>query len=322
MHYRKLGSTGLRVSEIGFGAWGIGGATPQATSYGQTDDRVSLKALEVALDSGINFYDTSNVYGLGHSERLIGQAFRKCRERIIIATKAGFTDYESPADFSGSAIRKSVEGSLKRLDTDYVDLLQLHNPDVNSALKDSKLLNTLEKLLEEGKINNVGVSIKSPSDIFELISCPLVAVIQANFNMLDIRVLESGLPTTLERSKVGFIARTPMSFGFLSGELTGDENFPPDDHRSRWPRSQLKLWASGARQLLGACEAEELLSPSEKALSFCLAHSWVSTVIPGMLSAAEVIANAGVSELTKMSQSSIDNICELHASNTFMATGK
>ena len=78
MHYRKLGSTGLRVSEIGFGAWGIGGATPQATSYGQTDDRVSLKALEVALDSGINFYDTSNVYGLGHSQRLIGQSFRKC----------------------------------------------------------------------------------------------------------------------------------------------------------------------------------------------------------------------------------------------------
>jgi len=322
MHYRRLGSTGLRVSEIGFGAWGIGGATPQATSYGQTDDQVSLNALESALDLGINFYDTSNVYGLGHSERLIGQAFRKCRERVIIATKAGFTDYESPADFSADAIRKSVEGSLKRLDTDYVDLLQLHNPVVNSVLKDSKLLNTLDKLLEEGKINNVGVSIKSPSDIFELIDCPLVSVIQANFNMLDIRILENGLPAALQRSKVGFIARTPMCFGFLSGELTGDENFPPDDHRSRWRRSQLKLWASGARQLLAACEAETLLSSSEKALSFCLAHSWVSTVIPGMLSAAEVVANAGVSELTKMDQSSIDNICKLHANNIFMENGK
>ena len=109
MNYRQLGSTDLRVSEVGFGAWGIGGLTPGPTSYGKTDDMTSLAALESALALGINFFDTSNVYGYGHSERLIGQAFSHKRQQIIIATKAGFVDYESPPDFSANAILKSVD---------------------------------------------------------------------------------------------------------------------------------------------------------------------------------------------------------------------
>ena len=131
MKYRQLGTTNILLSEIGFGTWGIGGVTPGPTSYGPTDDAISLQALKQALDIGINFYDTSNVYGRGNSEELIGQAFKTDREKVIIATKVGLIDYESPSNFSSDYMRDSLENSLKRLKTDYIDLLQLHNPPLN-----------------------------------------------------------------------------------------------------------------------------------------------------------------------------------------------
>src|SRR6266567_241709 len=128
MRYRPLGKTGLQVSEIGFGAWGIGGRTVEQTSYGDTDDRTSLAALERALERGITFFDTSAAYGDGHSEELIGRAVRGVRSRVVITTKAGYDSWDRPPDFSPRAIAASTERSLLRLGTDYLDLLQLHNP--------------------------------------------------------------------------------------------------------------------------------------------------------------------------------------------------
>ena len=128
MRYRPLGKTGLQVSEIGFGAWGIGGRTVEQTSYGDTDDRTSLAALDRALERGITFFDTSAAYGNGHSEELIGRAVRGKRSRAVITTKAGYEAWDQPPDFSPSAIVASTERSLARLGTDYLDLLQLHNP--------------------------------------------------------------------------------------------------------------------------------------------------------------------------------------------------
>src|SRR5471030_320998 len=127
MKYRALGRTGLTVSEIGFGAWGIGGRTVAHTSYGDTDDATSLSALARALDCGITFIDTSSAYGNGHSEELIGQAFEGRRDRVVIGTKAGYDAWDRPPDFTAAAILKSAEGSLSRLRTDYIDLFQLHN---------------------------------------------------------------------------------------------------------------------------------------------------------------------------------------------------
>ena len=127
MKYRPLGKTGLIVSEIGFGAWGIGGRTVGTTSYGDTDDAMSLAALRRARECGISFFDTSAAYGNGHSEELIGQAFEGSRTSIVIATKAGYDSWDRPPDFSPAAITVSAEASLRRLRTDYIDLLQLHN---------------------------------------------------------------------------------------------------------------------------------------------------------------------------------------------------
>src|SRR5882724_10158294 len=128
MKYRQLGATGLQVSEIGFGTWGIGGRTEGETSYGDTDDGASRDALGAALDRGVTFFDTSNVYGDGHSETLIGEALGPRRNQVVLATKAGFVGYQVPADFSPANLRASLFGSLRRLRTDVVDLLQLHNP--------------------------------------------------------------------------------------------------------------------------------------------------------------------------------------------------
>src|SRR5262245_48665000 len=151
MKYRPLGKTGLQVSEIGFGAWGIGGRTDGETSYGDTDDAVSLRALAEALDCGINFIDTSSVYGLGHSETLIGRALQGRRHRALVATKAGFVRYGAQPDFSPAHLRASLEGSLRRLRTDYVDLLQLHNPPPELLRSDPAILETLRQLCSEGR---------------------------------------------------------------------------------------------------------------------------------------------------------------------------
>src|SRR5215831_10165864 len=128
MNYRPLGRTGLIVSEIGFGAWGIGGRTVEQTSYGDTDDGVSLAALAQALDRGVTFFDTSAAYGDGHSEELIGRAVKRRRDKVVIATKAGYESWDRPPDFSPATVTASAERSLRRLGTDYLDLLQLHNP--------------------------------------------------------------------------------------------------------------------------------------------------------------------------------------------------
>jgi aryl-alcohol dehydrogenase-like predicted oxidoreductase len=317
VNYRQLGATNLRVSEIGFGAWGIGGATPGPTSYGKTDDITSLAALESALAAGVNFFDTSNVYGYGHSERLIGQAFAHRRKEIIIATKAGFVDYESPPDFSANAILKSADSSLARLNTDYIDLLQLHNPSADWLKEHPSTLLALSRLQDEGKVRALGISIKQPADAFALLELFPFQVVQANFNMLDIRVVASGLLQKLNDLGAGLIGRTPLAFGFLAGVLTGEEAFDPKDHRSRWSREQIRLWAMGARDLLACCK-ESFESPAyQVALRFCLSYPQVSTTIAGMLTPAEVASNVLASEAGPLSLESCARIEALHKTRQF-----
>ena len=165
MKHRALGTTGIAVSEIGFGAWGIGGRTAGATSYGDTDDELSLAALGNALDAGITFFDTSPAYGSGHSEALIGRAFAGARrDRVVIATKAGYTDWTQPPDFAPGAIRRSLEASLRRLGTDRVDVLQLHNP-APALFATGVLAAALDGLVAEGKARCWGVSVKAPEEV-------------------------------------------------------------------------------------------------------------------------------------------------------------
>lgn len=294
---RPLGRTGIRVSEIGFGAWGIGGATPGATSYGATDDRTSELALAAALDAGINFFDTSAVYGYGHSETLIGRVFAKRRAEVVIATKAGLTRYGEPADFSPAALETSLTSSLERLSTDYVDLFQLHNPGADVIEAPDAVLDFVNRARASGRIRAFGVSVRTPEDGFAAIARMRPDAIQVNFNLLDQRALESGLAEAAAAEKVSLIARTPLCFGFLGGGVDETTKFSDDDHRSRWPAEQVARWCDGARRMMAFRDPRAGETEAEFALRFCLSFESVASVIPGILTAEEATANAKASAL-------------------------
>jgi aryl-alcohol dehydrogenase-like predicted oxidoreductase len=316
MKYRKLGRTGLVVSEIGFGAWGIGGRTVAETSYGDTDDKTSLAALSRALDRGITLFDTSAVYGNGHSEVLIGEAFRSCRDKVVVATKAGYEAWDRPADYSPAAIVASTEGSLKRLGSDYVDLLLLHNASAD-VLADEDVRRALEGLVTAGKIRAWGASTKGPGDALQALQRCDVPAIEANFNMMDVRAVTTGLLAEIGRREVGFIARTPLNFGFLSGTISRDTEFPAGDHRRSWSAAQLARWIEGANDLLAAVGATAGLPGVQAALRFCLSFPEMSAVIPGILSPTEADQNAAVSDLGPLDAAAIAAVLEINRTQDF-----
>jgi aryl-alcohol dehydrogenase-like predicted oxidoreductase len=317
--YRPLGQTGLRVSEIGFGAWGIGGRTSGHTSYGDTDDRVSLAALERALACGITFYDTSSAYGDGHSEVLIGRAFARRRQHVVIATKAGYSSWNRAPDFSPSAVIASAEASLRRLQSDYIDLLQLHNPPV-PALASPELRQAFDRLKTAGKIRAWGVSAKSPAEAIDAVSSFGAAVVQANFNMMDVRVVSGGLLDLVSKSGCGFVARTPLCFGFLSGMIDRQTSFSPGDHRLGWSRVQLDNWIDGAIELLAAVGATAGAEGARAALRFCLSFDAVSTVIPGILSPSEAEQNAAASARGPLSACAVSEVMAINARRQFFVS--
>jgi aryl-alcohol dehydrogenase-like predicted oxidoreductase len=316
MRYRRLGETGLTVSEVGFGAWGIGGQTPGATSYGPTSDDASRDALRRAFDRGITFYDTANVYGDGHSEALLGDVFRTRRDRVVIATKAGRPVYADRPDYSGAELRRSLEGSLRRLGTDYVDLFQLHDPSP-AALREGDTLATLDRLRAEGKIRAVGVSVRTPDDGVAVIHDLGVRAVQVNLSLIDQRARENGLTTLAAEGGTGLIARTPLCFGLLSGRVAPDALFDASDHRSAWPRAQIARWAEASRLFIAAVAERERQTPAQLALRFCLSLPGVSTVIPGMLTAAEVEENAAAADLGPLGAPDLAEIGRVYDSHTF-----
>ncbi len=319
MNYRTLGRTGLVVSEVGFGAWGIGGRTVGQTSYGDTDDRTSLTALARAFDSGITFFDTSGAYGNGHSEELIGQALAAVRSRVVIASKAGYESWDRAPDFSARAIVASAEKSLARLRTDYLDLLQLHNAPLE-LLQLDETRGALASLAAAGKIRAWGFSARSPMEALEALKTCDAPVVQANFNMMDVRAVMSGLLDEAIRRQSGFIGRTPLCFGFLSGAIDRSTVFPPGDHRVGWSHAQLENWIDGARDLLGAVGAAPGVQGVQAALRFCLSFPGVSTVIPGILTAAEAEENALASAAGPLPAEEVDTVLAINRQRQFFVT--
>ena len=312
MHYNDLGSTGLSVSEIGFGAWGIGGWSPGQLSYGDTDDATSLAALRRAFEVGINFVDTAPLYGLGHSEILVGQAIKENREEWVIATKAGVTDYGAPADYSPGAIEKSLEASLERLGTSYVDLLQLHSPPMDLLRQQPGIVGRLEGLAKKGLIRAWGLSAISPAEAQIGIREFGFRVVQVNFNMLDIRALDCGLFDAAREHGAAVMARTPLSFGFLSGSIAADTVFPAQDHRSRWNGPRVANWVKNARRAMDYAGAETPAARIEAALRFCLSFPEVSVVIPGILTRREAEENAHASLMGPLPQNVVESIIAMN----------
>jgi len=316
MKYRALGKTGLKVSEIGFGTWGIGGKTAGATSYGETSDAVSRQALETAFDNGINFFDTANVYGNGRSESLLGEVFAGRRKDVVIATKAGFNDYHSPHDFSAAAVNRSLEGSLGRLGSDYVDMLMLHNPDPDDpALEET--FNYLATLKKTGQLKAIGVSVRGPEDCEILLERYPLDALQLNLNLMDQRAIDSGAFEKAQGAGCSIIARTPLCFGFLSSRLSGAVSFDPSDHRSRWPKEQVEKWQQGRALYAASLAPKSDNSMSLAALRFCITHAAVAAVIPGILSPIEATQNARASDLGAFSEADFAEIRKIYADNSF-----
>jgi aryl-alcohol dehydrogenase-like predicted oxidoreductase len=316
--YRRLGATGIDVSEIGFGAWGIGGNIKGSVAYGPTDDRVSLAALAQAYESGITFYDTADFYGFGHSEELIGRALADVRQNIVIASKVGLLGADGRQDFTSGHIRRSVEASLTRLKTDYLDLYQCHSPVLSDlAARDGEAVATLRALRDEGKIRSFGISLRAPEDGPAAIDNFGFEVIQVNFNLVDQRARQNGLLQQCADAGVGVIGRTPLCFGFLTGAYSGEGGFDPDDHRSKWSPEQVDRWASAYRLFVSGLLEKRKQTHAQFALRYCLSYDGISTVIPGMLTAAEVEENAAAGSLGLFSRDEVDSMEQTYEDHTF-----
>jgi aryl-alcohol dehydrogenase-like predicted oxidoreductase len=319
MRVRELGLSGVQVSVIGFGAWGIGGSTDELKSYGTTDDDVSQLTLLKAYDVGINFFDTAPAYGNGHSERLIGETFSDIkRETLVFATKGGWDDFNKSPDYSNTALQKGLESSLERLATDYIDLYQLHSPSLEILQRSSDLNSLISKLKDEGIIKAFGVSTNSPEEAIKVLESLRPDTLQVNFNLMDQRAIDCGLFDMAYESGSSIIARTPLCFGLLSGKVSADQKFSSNDHRSRWKREQIELWINGGKKIMSLINEGNDITPIQQALRYCISYPIVATTIPGMLMPDEVIENVKAEKINVFSDDILDKIREIYKLESFI----
>lgn len=300
MQYRALGNTGLRVSVIGFGAWAIGGASAASGTplgWGKTSDDESLAAIRRARDLGVNFFDTSDSYGFGRSESLLGIVLSRHRPDVIIATKVGVvrtSGGELKKDFSRQHILLAVDGSLKRLRTDYIDLYQLHNPTLDD-LRREEIQETMDRLQDAGKIRFWGVSIFDPAEGIEIINRRWGYALQVLYNALNQAPARELFPLAKERG-YGIIARVPLASGLLTGKYRTDTVFGREDIRQNFltPKrlEEVLPRVDEVRSIVGGAER----SLAEASLRFVLAHDAVSTTIPGAKNVRQVESNVAAGE--------------------------
>lgn len=226
MEYRKLGNTDLNLSVIGFGCWAMGGG------WGQTDDRESIAAVRRALDLGVNFFDTADIYGFGHSEEVLAEALGSRRKDVIVATKGGLAWDEHGCLFRSSGrhhIMNAVESSLRRLKTDYIDLYQIHWPDSHTPFETT--MRVLDDLIKSGKVRYVGVSNFTVRQMKECMKIRPIHSLQPPYNML-MRDIEKDLLPFCKKNGIGVVAYGPLAYGLLTGKFTEDTEFPKTDWRS------------------------------------------------------------------------------------------
>jgi aryl-alcohol dehydrogenase-like predicted oxidoreductase len=303
MEYRELGKkTGIRVSAIGFGGWAIGGASEASGAplgWGKQSDEESLAAIRRARELGITFFDTADSYGFGRSESLLGIVLSRYRQDVVIATKVGVVRTGSGAlkkDFSRQHIFHAVDGSLKRLRTDYIDLYQMHNPTIED-LRHEEIQDAMERLQDAGKIRFWGVSVSTPEEGIEIMQRGWAHALQVLYNVLNQAPADVLLPTAKEKG-YGIIARVPLASGLLTGKFRIDSVFPSDDIRQNFltPRRLQEAIerVDETKSIIGGATR----SLAEGALRFVLANEAVSTTIPGARNARQVEMNVAAIEGT------------------------
>jgi aryl-alcohol dehydrogenase-like predicted oxidoreductase len=318
MEYRELGRTGWKVSTISFGAWAIG------STWGKVDDGESMAALHRCLDLGVNFFDTADVYGDGHSERLLARLRRERREPFYIATKAGRRlPVQEAAGYTRENLTAFVERSLKNLAVETIDLLQLHCPPV-TVLYMPEVFSILDDLARAGKMRHYGVSVEKVEEALIAMEHPGVQTIQIIFNMFRQRPGELFFGEA-RRRRVGILARLPLSSGMLTGKLTKESRFAADDHRAfnregaAFDRGET---FSGVDFETGLKAVEELrrfvpagTTLGQMALRWILMFPEVTCAIPGGKRPSQVeenIAAAGLPPLTRETMAGIVAVYDQH----------
>lgn len=315
MKYNRLGKTGYDVSEISFGTWGIGG------DWGKTDDQESLRALEVAIDRGVNFFDTADVYGGGHAEELLGKATKGKEDQIYIASKfcrAG--DLNDPDNYSEKTVRQYLEATLKRIQRDSLDLYQIHCPPFE-VLKDGRVFEVLDKLKAEGKIRHYGVSVETVEEGLYCLNIENVSTLQVILNMMRQKPLETLVPEALKQD-VGIIVRVPLASGLLTGKFSADHQFEADDHRNYNKDGQ----AFNVGETFGGIEftkgvelsnelkwiTEDRDTMAKAALKWLLEQRGISTVIPGFKNVNQVEENLGAIDVRSYSEDELEQIADFY----------
>lgn len=315
MEYRKLGRTGWQVSAISFGAWAIGG------TWGEVDDRESLAALHRALDLGVNFFDTADVYGDGRSERLLAKLRKERKEPFRIATKAGRRlSPHVAAGYTRQNLTAFVDRSLKNLETDAIDLLQLHCPPAEVYYM-PEVFGVLDDLAKAGKLRFYGVSVEKVEEALKAIEYPGVQSVQIIFNMFRQRPAELFFREA-ERRRVGVLARLPLSSGMLAGKMTRQSSFSPDDHRASNRHGE---WFDRGETFSGVdyetgLEAVEALRPlvpagmtlAQMALRWILMDPAVTCAIPGAKRPGQVEENVSAAGFPPLSEPTMSAIQKLY----------
>ena len=307
MKYRMLGKTGLRVSVIGLGTM------VHAGHFGPMKDEESLGAIETALELGVNFIDTSDAYGAGYSETLLGNALKGRREKVILATKGGNVmtgPNRGQRVFEPDYISRVMDESLQRLGTDYIDLYQLHNPTVE-VIEKGEVWSVLERAKQAGKIRHYGVSINSMEEGIAAVKNGRAETIQVEYNLLAQEPAEK-IFLLAEQANVGIIARVPLRRGILTGKmsLADETRFQGEDVRARSFKGEAFAKELAKADQLRFLVHGEVRTFVQAALAFCIAHPAVSITIPGARNSAQMGENAAGADV-EIPRADLDRVAEL-----------
>jgi aryl-alcohol dehydrogenase-like predicted oxidoreductase len=316
MEYRTFGRTGWNISAIGFGAWGIGG-----DAWGPTDDKTSLDTLNRAIDLGVNFFDTADVYGDGHSEQLIAQVCKARSEQIIVATKAGRRlNPHIASGYNRQNLTGFVERSLQNLQMETLDLLQLHCPP-SEVYDMPEVFAILDDLVQQGKVRFYGVSVERVDEALKAITYPNVQSVQIIFNMFRLKPAEQFFTAARER-QVGILARVPLASGLLTGKFSRNTHFDPNDHRNFNRHGEAFDQGetfSGVDYEIGLQAVEELraLVPegatmAQFALRWIFMFPEVSSTIAGAKNPQQISDNVQSTALPPLSDETMQRVREIY----------
>jgi aryl-alcohol dehydrogenase-like predicted oxidoreductase len=303
---RTLGKSGIEVTEIGLGLWAIGG-----DAWGHTDDQDSLNAIDAALDAGVNFFDTADIYGSGHSEELLGRTMKGRRDRFVVATKIGWQDFNAEKNQSAyDTVKKliaGVESNLERLQTDYIDIIQSHIHFSEPTL--ACFLEGFQILQRHGKVRGYGVSTSNYSYLQEFNADEGCATLQIDFSILN-RTAENEIFPYCQEKEIGVIVRGPLAMGILTGKFNTDSKFSEFDWRKRWQENpdEREIFLQDLHKVEKLDALTNGRSLTQTALQFVLSKKTVTTVIPGCKTPDQVSENVAAALLPPLTAQDISYI--------------